>query len=247
MGGRPPRQALVPHVSRRGGLGRGAVAAARFGVAHDDTLVGVFDTAPVLRAGAHELVEESRRNGLLVALASSDGELFDRLGADLLLDTDADLLAAVRRLQADGQTVAVVCGPAHDALAAADLSIGLVTDHDVPWGADVMIRDLDQARFLSESIAVAHELSRQGNALALAGSSVASIFALTSPIRKAGSRVTNTVNVASLVAMSNSTRAAIGLARSSLEPAVIVPRWHELSRNEVLRDARHQLGRARIG
>jgi cation-transporting ATPase I len=208
---------------------------ARFGVAHDHTLVGVFDTAPVLRVGAHELVEESRRNGLLVALASSDRELFDRLGADVLLDADVDLLAAVRRLQTDGQTVAVLCGPAHRALAAADLSVGLITDHDVPWGAHVMITELDQARFVSESIAVAREVSRQGNALTLAGSSVASIFALTSPVRTAGARVTNTINVASLVAMANSTRAAIGLARSSPQPAIIPPRWHELSRNEVLR------------
>ena len=205
------------------------------GVCHDGELLAVFDTAPETAPGAHQLVDAARQAGHMVAVAGDDLDLVSRLHADLLVDGGPHLADAVRMLQEDGCTVLLVSGAAAEALIAADVALGVVTDHAVPWGADVFCHRLDQARGLVDASDLARDVARQGNAIALAASSVAAMLALNSPIRVAAARVTTTINAATLLAVANGTRAAVAWDRRPAPGQDAPPRWHELSRPEVLR------------
>ncbi|MBV8981494.1 MAG: HAD-IC family P-type ATPase [Acidimicrobiia bacterium] len=196
----------------------------------------VLTTDLGLRPVAAAMVSAARHAGHMVAVAG-DPDLAAELGADLELDGGDDLAAAVREMQADGCTVALVCGQDHNALAAADCGIGVWPGRGpVPWAADVIVgEDLASAAFLINAMGVAHELSRQSVALALGGSSVAGVLALVLPRRLATARAMAAVNVAALAAQANATRAAVVLNRR--EPRVAVeapPRWHALDVDEVL-------------
>ncbi|MEZ5143929.1 MAG: cation-transporting P-type ATPase [Acidimicrobiales bacterium] len=128
----------------------------------------------------------------------------------------------------------LVDGADHEALRAADVGLGLLGGRHAPWGADLLVPDLPAARFVVEAAGIAHEVSRQGNAFALGGSSIASVLALSSPEQDAGRRAATTVNTAALLSMANGVRAATSLARHP-EPVLRTrTRWHEMSRRKVL-------------
>jgi len=203
------------------------------GLCRDERLLAVFDTAPETARGAHQLLDAARQAGHMVAVAGDDLDLVNRLHADLLVDGGPRLADSVRMLQEDGCTVLLVSGADAEALVAADVAVGIVTDH-APWGADVFCHLLEDARRLVDASDLAQEVARQGNAVALSASSVASLLALSSPIRVAAARATTTINAAALLAMANGTRAAVAWDRRPALGEGEPPRWHELSRPEVL-------------
>ncbi|MGZ4707186.1 MAG: HAD-IC family P-type ATPase [Acidimicrobiales bacterium] len=201
----------------------------------DGEVVAAFDIAPEFAPDAHLIMEVAHENHLLVVVADDDSRTISRLHADVLVADGAHLEESVTALQRDGHVVAVLATEEHAALRRADVGIGLLDGGVVPWGADIVASAIDDVRFLLEACGVAHEVSRQGNAIALSGSSVASLFALTAPERSAGTRAANTVNVATIASMANALRAALLLSRRSTRSAGVVPRWHELARSEVLK------------
>ncbi|HEX5367531.1 MAG TPA: HAD-IC family P-type ATPase [Acidimicrobiales bacterium] len=184
---------------------------------------------------ARTLARAARDAGHMVAVAGSPG-LADRLGAHLQVeggDGPDGLLASVRMLQADGCGVALLAATDGDALSAADLGLGLV-GADVPWHADVLVHDLAGAGLVVDALAVAHDVSRQSAAIALGGTAVGGVLALTSLPARAAARVTASVNGAALGALANGVRAALGLAAQPAPTPEDDPAWHELDADEVL-------------
>lgn len=211
--------------------------AERYGMVHDGALMAVFGVTAELQPGVRELVQCATQVGLMVAIAGSDPQLVERVGAHLLVASGAELAESIRMMQTDGCVVALVAGEAHaaEALAAADCGVGLILEGErVPWAGDLLCPNgLRDAEFVVAAITIAREVSRQSAALALAGSSVAAAVGLLSPPLLAGGRAMTAVNATSVVALANGTRAGVVLARrpqARAEPH----RWHELSAAEVL-------------
>ncbi len=101
---------------------------------------------------------------------------------------------------------------------------------------------LTQAAFVIEAAGVAHEVSRQSAAMALLGSSAGSLLAVAGGTT-GGGRALTSVNVAALLAIGNSTRAAWALTQRPSPVPPPRPPWHELEPDEVLA----QLGATRAG
>jgi cation-transporting P-type ATPase I len=183
-----------------------------------------------LRRGAESLIEAARRAGYAVVIA---GEPWVARRLDVDVIAGGTLTDAVRRLQHEGRGVALVSGTDPDALRTADCGIGLV-DGALPWAADLVAWDLDAAGLTVEAAGVAYEVSRQSVAIALGGSSVGSLLALTGPPAGAGRRAMASVNVAALLAQANAIRAAVGLGRRPVTVEDDQPPWHELDADDVI-------------
>jgi cation-transporting P-type ATPase I len=209
----------------------------RYGVVHDGELRALFGVADELEPGVRELIQCAEQAGLMVAVAGGDLQLVERIGAHLLVASGERLAESLRVMQLDGCAVALVAGEGYaaEALAAADCGVGLVLEGEqVPWAGDLLCPNgLRDAEFVVAAITIAREVSRQSAALALAGSSVAAAVGLLSPPLLAGGRAMTTVNVTSVIALANGTRAGVGLARRP-EPRTEPQKWHELPVAEVL-------------
>jgi len=213
------------------------------GLVHGGHLVAVFSVADELALGAVELVDAAQQAQHMVAVAGGPPGLVARVGADLAVDGGTALTDSIRGLQTDGCVVLSLCRDDVMALGASDVGVGVAVGNVPVWGGHVMVFDgLTQAAFVIEAAGVAHEVSRQSAAMALLGSSAGSLLAVAGGTT-GGGRALTSVNVAALLAIGNSTRAAWALSqrRSPIPPPR--PPWHELEPDEVLA----QLGATRAG
>jgi cation-transporting P-type ATPase I len=209
----------------------------RLGVARGGEILAVFSLADELADGARQLGASASQAGVALVLAGSPpADLAERLGIDTIAPPGLALLDTVRDLQRNGDGVALLAGGpvAADALAAADFGLGaLFDDERVPWAGDLLCpNSLADADYLLNVMGVAHQVSRQSAAIALAGTSVAAVIALLSPGASAGKRASNTVNAAALIALANGTRAGMAVSRRPTLPPP-APRWHELPLEEI--------------
>jgi H+-transporting ATPase len=137
---------------------------------------------------ASSVLREIRRSAIEVVSVDVDGlddlrSSFDDLHPfDGRLD-DA-LAASVRRLQDDGRTVALVSSAAAQALADADLSIGVAIDAAC-WHADVIADDLDGVWRVLHAIPAARRASERGVQLAT-GASVLGALLMVPGVRGRG-------------------------------------------------------------
>ncbi|SEH89267.1 H+-transporting ATPase [Mycolicibacterium rutilum] len=123
--------------------------------------------APVLR--------EIRRGG--AELVSVDADDLDDLRSsfDELVaageSLEQALAEAVRELQRQGRVVAVLSTVAAEALSAADVAIGLLSEeHPPPWPADLLAPDLAAVWRIAHALPAARRASRQGVELATSAS-----------------------------------------------------------------------------
>jgi len=224
-------------------LARRLGAAPTHGIADGDRLVGAFTVRHEAVQGWQVLLRAARRAGQMVAVAGDDLGLVDRFGADMLVEGAGRLCGAVRTLQGDGCGVLLVCGPHDDALEAADLGVGLVVDNSVPWGADVVAKDLGTAVFLVDASRVARAVSRQSASLAVAGTAGGALLAMALEPAAAASSATTSVNVAAMAAIANGVRAGTALANQPRHRVGTAPPWHMLEVDDVL----GRLGTTRCG
>lgn len=199
---------------------------------HGGFVVAFVTLAECLDPMARTLIGAARSADHLVIVPGRE-DLADRVGAEYLDLGAEDLLGHVRALQEDGCGVALVAGSAASALAAADLGIGVVGSA-VPWAADILVPDLSAALLVLDAAAVAADVSRQSAALALAGSAVGGVLALTSTPVRAAARAVGSVNGAALAALANGARAAAAFAARPPARVDEHPPWHELEPDEVL-------------
>jgi cation-transporting P-type ATPase I len=199
-----------------------------------EDLVALVGVSEGLSPQAFDLVAAARAAGAMVVVAGPPA-LSDRLGADLQVDGGDLLLASIGMLQQDGCGVALlsVAGAGDTALRSCEVGIGLV-GAAVPWGAHLLVRDLASAALALDALAVAHDVSRQSAALALAGSAVGGVLALTSMPARSGARALASVNGAAIASLANGVRAAMALGARPARTVIEHPPWHELDVEEVL-------------
>jgi cation-transporting ATPase I len=137
---------------------------------------------------ASSVLREIRRSAIEVVSVDVDGLDDLRSSFDDLHPFDGPLddalAASVRRLQDDGRTVALVSSAAAQALADADLAIGVAIDAAC-WHADVIADDLDGVWRVLHAIPAARRASERGVQLAT-GASVLGALLMVPGVRGRG-------------------------------------------------------------
>jgi cation-transporting P-type ATPase I len=212
-------------LARRGVLYIDATALRRLDRLDTVVLDGRLEVAPFVGA-AHE-------SDLRVVVAGGDAEAADRAGADDWSDGRDGTAAVIRRLQANGSSVACVTGD-RPGLMAADCGIGLGDVGQVPWEADLLCPDRRHACYVLEAVGTARDLSRQSVALSWGASGAGTALSILSEPASAARNANNAVNTGAALAMVNGVRAAAVLGRRPLPPVGAQTMWHELGVGEVL-------------
>ncbi|MGV0733931.1 cation-translocating P-type ATPase [Mycolicibacter sinensis] len=145
---------------------------------------------PTHHALASAVVLEGRASGAQLVTVDTDilGELrpgFDDIrpapGAGDIDGMDAALAAAVTELQQAGRTVAVLSSSAAQALAAADLALGVMpaSENDSlppPFYADLLLADLGAAWQLLRALPAARDATERGVAISIGASTIAGLL-----------------------------------------------------------------------
>jgi cation-transporting ATPase I len=185
---------------------------------------------------AAAVVAEARRGHAEVVSIDVDalGDL--RSGFDDLHpagpDIDEALAAAVVRLQDDGRTVAVVSPGAAGALAAADVSIGVICpDGPPPWHAQLLVDDLCGVWHLMHALPAARRASRRGVEIAT-GASVLGALLMVPGVRGRGP---GPVTAGAAAGVWTGYRLARGALRAQPPPPAATQEWHAMSVEQVRR------------
>ena len=185
-------------------------------------------------AGA--IIREIRSGGMEVT--SLDVEELDELRSSfdelhaVTEDLDAALADAVRLLQEDGRTVAVVSGRAAQALADADVGIGfLAASGSSCWHADLLVSNLEAVWHVAHALPAARRASRRGVELAT-GASILGALLMVPGVRGGGP---GPVTAGAAVAAWTGYRIARSVLAATPPPAPATVEWHAMSVEQVRR------------
>ncbi|MFE2754764.1 HAD-IC family P-type ATPase [Actinosynnema sp. NPDC059335] len=198
------------------------------------------ETPPAVDA----LTAAAREAGLRVVVATDRDHASVR-SADGVVPSGRGLVGAVRELQGDGHVVLLVSAHRR-ALGSADCGVGVHRDGDPPpWGAHVVVRDLDAAVLLVEAVPAARRVARDGIVLARASACVGAVGALGTrgpePARSAAQAVDGAAALAFADGVWRAKRLSAGRA-AAVAPATAQP-WHLMPAAAVL----DRLGSGRDG
>jgi cation-transporting ATPase I len=173
------------------------------GLAYGRRLVALVTIDAELDPMAEELVAAIRRAGHLFVVAGTSGAVAQRLEADRRTAAGKRLRPAVHELQAEGRVVALLATHGGVALRAADCGVGiLVPGKPPPWGAHLICGPgLAAAHLVVEATTAAVRASRRSAGLAVAGSTVGGVLAMSGPRAQAARRAVLPVNGAALAAV----------------------------------------------
>jgi cation-transporting P-type ATPase I len=137
---------------------------------------------------------------------------------------DDALREAVDHYQREGRTVAVLSAVAPQALSAADVAIGLLSDRGPPWQAHLLVDELADAWRIVHSLPAARRASERGVEIA-AGSSLLGALLMVPGVRGAGPGPVTAGQAAGMLT-------AYRLARNALRDPVPAPapshEWHAM-------------------
>ncbi|MEB3319879.1 MAG: cation-translocating P-type ATPase [Cyanobium sp.] len=146
-------------------------------------------------------------------------------------------ITCVRALQAEGRGVLVLAEAGLPALAAADLSVGLLLeDGPPPWDADLIAGpDLEPLWLLLQACPAARRCASQSVQASLIEVVVGLALCLDGVQRRSALAVNQSTHLLAAVAMANGLRLARSCQAIPPEPAVDTVPWHALEVEEVLR------------
>jgi cation-transporting ATPase I len=199
--------------------------------------VALVEIEIVSRTGVDELMAAAHDAGMRVVVAAPSDAALEGLAADDTISAGEGMVRGIRRLQREGRGVCVVASSAAgQALAAADLGIGLLRAGEAPpWGAHLVCEeDLSEPRFLLHACAVARQVSKQSVNVALGAATLGALVSAGGVLPTTGRRVIAVVNAASLVSMLNGARSSFKLSRRQLPPPRDRTPWHALDVRAVL-------------
>jgi cation-transporting ATPase I len=233
------RWALGPAPRRLGGVAGDAARALRgpgrrvLALRRDGDLAGLVVTEPELDPLAAALVGTARLAGPVI-VAGRHGRVGERVHADRVVPGGRRMASSVRALQAEGHGVAVVSSREHEALAAADVGIGVLAGQP-PWGAALLTgAGLADACLILQAIAPARAVSRRAAMLAAYGSGVGALLALAGPRSGSSLRALIGVNGASFVSLASGLWSARTLALRPPPVPAATTSWHALAADAVL-------------
>ncbi|MGB3475169.1 MAG: cation-translocating P-type ATPase, partial [Mycobacterium sp.] len=190
---------------------------------------------PALLPLAAAVVTEARRADVEVVSVEADalGELrpiFDEIRPLDGASVDEALAAAVAAYQADGHDVAVLSSVAVQALAAADVALGVLPGQGVPpWCADVLLTDLTAVWRVLHALPAARSASHRGVEISIGATTLGSLLMLPG-VRGSGPGPVTTGAAAGALS-------GYWLARRAVDAAVPRPaavhEWHAMSVDQV--------------
>ena len=195
------------------------------------SMFGLVAIEPELDPFAGQLLAAARSVGQVVAAGRAglgSPEPLDRVVAG-----GTRMAPSVRALQAEGRAVALISASQHEALAAADLGIGVASDRPA-WGAHVVTQSLGDACRVLEAIPPAKAVSKRSTAFAAYGSAAGAVLALAGPRPGAAARSLIAVNGAALAALGSGFWSAVTLARRPPPEPGQATGWHLLDAEAVL-------------
>ena len=200
----------------------------------DGDLAGLVVTEPELDPLAAALLGAARPVGPVIVAGRRSG-VGEYVHADRVVPGGARLARSVRALQAEGRGVAVISGRHHEALAAADVGIGVLAGRRPPWGAHLLTGPglADACRILW-AVPPARAVSRRAAMLAAYGSGVGALLVLTGPRTGSAMRGLIGVNGASIVSLVSGAWSARTLGRRPQPAPAATTDWHALGADAVL-------------
>lgn len=190
---------------------------------------------PALLPLASAVVTEARRADVEVVSVETEalGELrpvFDEIRPLDGASVDQALTAAVAAYQAEGHDVAVLSAIAVEALAAADVALGVLPGQGVPpWCADVLLADLAAAWRVLHALPAARSASHRGVEIAIGATALGSLLMLPGVRGRGPGPVTTGAAAGAL--------SGYWLARRAVDAAVPRPaavhEWHAMSVDQV--------------
>lgn len=159
-----------------------------------------------------------------------------RAGEVVVCEDVEGLLDLVRARQAEGQVVALVSAQARQALAAADVGIG-VPDRAgaLPWGAHLVCPGFAQVCTVLDAVPCAHQASKYSAWLAGSGSALGLMFGGLGPVRGAIGRAFFAVHFATLAALAVCTWLGAQPGRRPAPIPVDRTPWHVMTPRATLR------------
>ncbi|MBF6300300.1 cation-translocating P-type ATPase [Nocardia amamiensis] len=142
---------------------------------------------------------------------------------------DEALARTVHRLQQDGRTVAVVSSSAPQALADADVAIGIAAGGPPPWHADLLVDDLDSVWRIVHALPAARRASERGVEIAT-GASLLGALLMIPGVRDRGLAP---VTAGAAAGAWTGYRLARGALGASPPPAASGHEWHAMSVEQV--------------
>jgi cation-transporting ATPase I len=207
------------------------------GLAYGGRLAALVTVESELDPLAEELVGAIRRAGHFFVVAGTTGAVAQRLHADRRTAAGKRLRFAVQELQGEGRVVALLATRGGEALRAADCGVGILTPgKPPPWGAHLMCGPgLAAAHLVVEATTSAVRASGRSAGLAVAGSAVGGVLALSGARGQAARRAVLPVNGAALAAVAWGAWDGVQLGRRpDPVPAETTP-WHAVPWDAVLR------------
>jgi cation-transporting P-type ATPase I len=203
-------------------------------VRYQSELAGLVATEPELDPLARALIAAARLVGPLIVAGRRTG-VGEYVRADRIVAGGTRLARSVHALQAEGHAVAVVSARQHDALAAADVGIGVPAGPRPPWGAHLVTGAglADTCRIL-QAIPVARAVSRRAAMLAAYGSGAGALMALAGPRSGAAMRALLGVNAASIASLASGAWSARTLSLRPPPVPAAATDWHALDADVVL-------------
>ncbi|SCL58211.1 cation-translocating P-type ATPase [Micromonospora peucetia] len=203
------------------------------GLSDGDTLAAVLRVEPEPAPGVDVLPTVARQAGLRLVVAGDDERRYGF--ADAHLPGRDRLAESVRALQRDGAVVMVVSADGA-ALGVADCGLGLSAPEDLPpWGAHLLVgADLPVVALMIEATGVARRMSRQNIGLAVAGTGLGALGALTAAPAQLPGRAVAAVNGAAALAFAHGVLRARRLPGPADTAAPAVTAWHLMPSSTVL-------------
>ena len=167
----------------------------------------------------------------------ADVEAAESFAPDLIIDAEGSALGAeIRELQMDGRAVAVIAADSVEALASADLGIGIPRgDTDNYWASDIICGDdLSDAGFVLEACKAASDVSDRAVMLSGVGAILGTFVSLSGLEKTEPGHVMLAVNASSVTALAAGIGAAVALDKKQRPTVAERTPWHRMSSDEVL-------------
>ncbi|MFB6371987.1 MAG: cation-translocating P-type ATPase [Bradymonadaceae bacterium] len=211
-----------------------------------DTLVVDGGLVDEDRGAVELLITVARRIGASVALTGPDAERARQLEARSLETQQTPPVEEIRQMQTFGACVMAVGCFEPAALRAADVAVGIAgADSPIPWAADIVGGELDDAVFVAEAIDEAHSLAEQSVHLAEAGATLGALVSLRGVEETNLDSVKLAVHAAAVTSLGNGIAKVLAFEHRPRPTAPDPTPWHALPAGEVLERLetdRHGLG-----
>ncbi|MFL6128820.1 MAG: hypothetical protein ACJ73E_07125, partial [Mycobacteriales bacterium] len=220
----------------RDGRSGGEPGAVRLRLRRQGRLLGRVTVGPELEPLADAVLDAARATGARVLLTRNAG-VGDLLpSADEVVDGGKSLVDDVLRLQTEGHMVLVASSSADEALAVADVGLGVLDGGACTcWSADVLCGPgLESLWRVLRAVATARPVSERAVQLAQAGSALGVLLALVEGRHRGRSHALSPVYSAALAALVQGTLAGRRVMREPAPAPFLHVPWHALDPVDVL-------------